>query len=235
MNCCEIDVVVACYQWARKKCDDSGINQNKKNIRYQLKDIIYEIRFNQVSLSELVTLDKSDNPYDYEEFQDIIRIMNKEKIKSTKFKYDAIFWNDAQLIPCTRVANYHIHYNHKQETVPNIVSTIFSSSKSLIFGAFHIYFEPFNQTVSCNISILRMDTDQNITTNFNKQVSIQKNKATSINLPNLVIIEEYVQYNIKLDFSTNNITLKTRNRLKQEVKLKNNALIAFHHGSFPYG
>lgn len=162
--------------------------------------------------------------------KEILYIIAKKSIESTKFNRlnramssDSISWNKLAVLECNRWDKPINEYN-----VPNIVTTIFSSDKPLIFGKFEMWFRPSNREVSCVISVEKMDSKSNCI-NVTKRLLTQVNVCTAVSLPTPIIILENFKYKIQLDFSMNvNLQLKKYANLKQEVILTNGAKITFH-------
>lgn len=114
-----------------------------------MKDVIYQIHFKEISLSGFAGyLDGSNCPYNEDELRDIIRIMAKKHIVSTKFNCS---YRCASFLYCKRTDGQCDNYN-----IPNIVSAIFSSNKPLIFNCCSARLSA--QNVRCVISVEEMDT-----------------------------------------------------------------------------
>lgn len=232
----EIGVLDACIDWARNSCKQNKLNVDKENIRNQLKDVIYDIRFNQISNAEFATYleDNITSPYDSDELEDIIRIIGKKKINSTKFNCSYRFvdfsWDNSKIIKCQRARNiFHLDY-----IVPKIVSTIFSSNKSLILGQIDVEYidAAANRNLNCNISIERMDFEPKIH-HFQKTFTDQMRVGLEVFcvetiLPEPIVIEKDVKYRIVLDFTSNDKALVSCCSMNKTKKIKNNATITFH-------
>lgn len=231
----EIDVLEACIDWARNSCKQNKLNVDKENIRNQLKDVIYDIRFNQISNAEFATYleDNIISPYDSVELEDIIRIIGGKKINSTKFNCSYRFvdfhWNNSEIIKCQRAKkNFYAPY-----TVPKIIPTIFSSDKSLILGQIDIeYINTSDRYLNFNTSIERMDFGPEIhhfqnTFNERKLVCSGVSRVEII-LPKPIVIEKNIKYRIVSDFSSNGIELLSCCSMNKNEKMKYGATITFH-------
>lgn len=88
LSCRESDVLQAIMDWARFACERKKLNtNNKENIRNQLKDVIYDVRFNKISVIEFAEylMMNPNNPYNSEDFCNIFPILAKKIVASTKF------------------------------------------------------------------------------------------------------------------------------------------------------
>lgn len=126
--CREADLLEACINWARNACKRNKLNVNKENVRNQLKDVIYEIRFNQITFQEFTKfLINPQNPYDYDEVKVIMRIIANHNIGSTKFncsnRFGSITWNSLERIKCERLI---ISKTLTEYNIPDLVSATFS-------------------------------------------------------------------------------------------------------------
>lgn len=203
------------------------------------KCIIYEIRFSQFTLSEYVKHVQNNprNIYNECESEEIISIITKESIVSTKFNcsnrfsFDVVPWDESNDFFCWRSERNYDGVNNYY-SIPNVVSTIFSANRSLIFGEFRVTFKFFNQNIkskekhkniSCKISVKRMDLDKEIVKNFVIQLSVtgfSKTVNKLIVLPTPIIVEDDVKYKIQLEFlPNNNIQLKHDEIMEQEAEL----------------
>lgn len=163
----------------------------------------------------------------------IIRIVKKQTKIPMKFNcsvrlntLDSRFWNHSYKLKCDRKRQgFQLEF---QSRVPHIISTIFSSNKSIILG--QIIANVWNGGVTfvfCNISVERMDSGTKVIDCFTEKVAIHFESL--IQLPKLVVVEENIKYKITIDMSSNgNVQFTNYFRLKHEVELSNGALITFH-------
>lgn len=230
LNCSEPILLEACISWAQNACQRYELNANdKENLRNQLKDVIYNIRFNQFTVSEFVRHLKKNpnNPYHENELNDIIFIMAKEDIGSSKFnlktRISAIPWNAAMKLECKRWSFVITEY-----IVPNIVLTKFSSDETIIFGEFEIFIPiPSNRNVCCTVSVRRNNFGRSIESFTEQNVSTAISHI--ITLPKPIVIEANVEYEIQLDFSSNSgVQLKSYIGMSNEVELSNGTTVTFH-------
>lgn len=109
--------------------------------------------------------------------------------------------------------------------LPNTMSTIFSSKKSLIFGEFDMYSTKVG-IYDVNISIEEMDSGIKIIETFQKQCTWSHHKIT---LPKPIIIQENMKYKIRLECLVNGIQLKSCNKMENEIYIDGvTATIIFH-------
>lgn len=228
ISCCEYDLLSACMDWARNVCERKKLNTNDKgNIRNQLKDVIYEIRFNQVSASEFsdYLILNPNNPYNSKELTAIFPVVISKIITPTEFNLEPrlisidstpIVWNESNNLQCCPYIKGIERYN-----IPKIVTTIFSCNKSVIFGKFEIYDISNGRNVCFDILIGESDSERIIIDTFH-------GSSRTIFLPKPIIIKKNTKYKIQLDFSTNKTELSCSNGHKQVVKLDNDVTFTFH-------
>lgn len=223
LMCRESTLLEACIVWAQNQCERKELNANdKENVRNQLKDVIYDIQFSQITFPMFVKyLEKYPNhPYNIDEMNDIILIMGRAKINSTKFNCSlrATAWIDSEKIDCQRYRTQSLDTNIRM-----ISETIFSSNKPLVFGGFYVSFKPWIENVLCVVSIERMDSGINVIDTFTNEICILQKRI--IMLPKPIIVEENIKYKIQLIFPSNIIQYHS---LHQQVVLSNGATITFH-------
>lgn len=235
LNCREVVLLEACTFWARVSCEREGVNPNdNQNIRNQLKDVIYKIRFNRMSICEFLQYLNNwrpYGPYNYDEVADIRSITTKATLTSTKFNrsnrlFDSTPWNQSQRFICIRFGVDDGDYY-----IPSIVTTIFSSDRLLSLSEFNMYFKPYDEDFRCNITLKRWDTENEEKMIDNFYVESQQRFVSSIKLIKPIVIEKNIKYKIKLDFSTSGIQLRSCGKMKRTVQLENGATIRFHHDS----
>lgn len=220
--CREISLLDACIDWALNSCKCKKLNIEKRNVRDQLKDVIYEIRFYQITVNDIDTLKmNASNPYIDAELEEIMAIAAKETLFSSKFNCSSrsIPFNDAEKLVCKRWEKRVNNY-----CIPNNSSTIFSSNKPLYFGEFDVYLL-YDSNIHCEISIQRMDTGMKMIETFTEEISSDIEYVHPIALPKPIIIEENIKHKIQIIFFKD---IYGRIEWKQEAELSNGALITFH-------
>lgn len=230
----ESDYLKACIDWAKNACQRNGMDVNiREDIRSQLKDTIYKIRFIQITLPEFVTHLKKNpcNPYTEDEMNDIIYIMADENITSTKFnclpRLASFFWNDEKIIRCSRVSP-NLTKLSKRSIIPNTMSTVFSSDRSLIFGEFLMAVSSTELNICCEISVENLDSETKVIDKFTQELVPKDGIIRSmISLPTPIFIAKNIKYKITSDFSPFQMK-STYSHLNRNVKLKNDAVITFH-------
>lgn len=227
-KCREIVLLEACTAWARNTCERNGLNANdRENIRNQLKDIIFEIHFKQISLDEFLTyLNQTCGPYNDEEVREIGYIITNGSVTSTKLKrttrQESIPWDGHEnKLLCCRCKSTTRDYE-----IPDNIATLFSSNKSLLLGEIFVRFKPYDVNFPCVISVERMGVGAMIIETFTKQL-MQKN-VMYIVLPNPILIEEHTIYQIRFEFTSKNIQMRGCLELNDEVKMRNDTTILFH-------
>lgn len=88
LNCKETDVFDACISWAQSICRSKNVNdENVNNLRTELDDVIYEIRFRSITIEEFVQLNSLyDGLFTPDEMKEIMYIIgNLNHFESAKF------------------------------------------------------------------------------------------------------------------------------------------------------
>lgn len=88
INCSEIALFGACISWAKARCIEKNLNAaNTSNLRAEIGDAVYEIRFRAMSLNDFVKLYSSiEGFFAPDEMQEIMYIIGDlQDFKPTKF------------------------------------------------------------------------------------------------------------------------------------------------------
>lgn len=231
LNCREIVLLEACINWGQNACKRNQLNAGDEvNMRNQLKDVIYEVRFNEISVVEFAKyLNDSQSIYNKDDLEDIIRILGRENLTSTKFNLSERFnpicsnsWNDSDKLVCEII---DVKRDAIEHNIPNIVSKIFSTNKWLILGSFALQFKDLIQDVC--ISMERNGSEIQSIQRFAKP----KDNSNIVILPKPIVIRKDIKYKIQLNYSSNNKQLSRYYRMNQKVELENGSIITFHRDS----
>lgn len=87
LNCAETVVFDGCIAWARAACIQNNVDEkNGQNLRKQLDELIYEIRFGEMKIPEFYArYNMYRGLFSVEEFEEIINIITRTNIVSSKF------------------------------------------------------------------------------------------------------------------------------------------------------
>lgn len=240
LYCQELVLLDACLKWAQNACERNKFNANiKRNIRKLLKDTIYEIRYKNVTFSELKNhLKDSFNPYFDSELSDIKRIIeSKRKCRNAgKFNcsarvylFDSIPWNDSEKVVCNLLGCDVLEtLDHDRSSGKS--SLTFSSNQFLIFGGFELTKCVVDHYTCCdytyyNISVERMDLGTKFVNEFFHKM--KKKSLNSFKFEKPVLIEKNVRYKIELDRMGGSRRYRFP-YIMEGVKLCNGATITFY-------
>lgn len=136
--CCrESDVFDACIAWARAACERKSIDAEKsENLRAELRDLIYQVRFASMTLKEFVKRQKSlAGLFTPNEFEEIIYIISKIWFKSDSF-IQTPRERCSNLVACDFECNRVLSYRENN----GVLSTAF--------------YRPIDFTCSCNFYLV---------------------------------------------------------------------------------
>lgn len=87
LNCDETTVFDGCMAWAKSTCAENEIDENQvTNLRRQLGDLIYEIRFGAIDIVDFYDrYCMYEGLFSVEEFEDIINVIALKQCNSRKF------------------------------------------------------------------------------------------------------------------------------------------------------
>lgn len=206
LGCREAVLLEACINWARQACKRNKLKNDGRNIRRQLKSIIYEIRFVQITFHEFNRLINGPfNPYIDEEIKELKRIMATKNFSATKFNCSAryfysIAWNDSDVVRC-----YRIEKRIPKNAIQNYtIKTSFTANKPLIFGEFFINVSSDKPSDHFDIlvEIFEYRTSEILVSKFNKEIAIGYLTANMniVVLPEPIFIRPNIRYIIQLKF-----------------------------------
>lgn len=87
LKCNESDIFDGCISWARAKCKQKHLNENNmQNLRVELGDLFYEIRFGEMSIEEFYACYCSSRDlFSVEEFECIVEMIALKEFKLRPF------------------------------------------------------------------------------------------------------------------------------------------------------
>lgn len=232
--CNESSLLEACIKWSENACRQKELDAgDKENIRNQLKDVIYNIRFNKISTSELATylVNSLNSPYNGVELENIIRIIGGKETNfnfNCSYRFDQFPW--VGRVDCKQYDGFVNEY-----TIPYTVSSIFTANKMLTLRQFHVFrikehmdsADATSLKISCKISSEKVNFKPKTIEVFG-----EKSEPDALyqiffpTFPEPIIIEENIKYKIEIDFLSN--AYKSNFKMMEKVKLKNDIMITFY-------
>lgn len=224
--CSETFLLAACLNWARHACQQKQLDENdKQNLRDQLKDLIYEIRFKSIKWDELAEHIDATILYNEMELREIICIMTDKETIASNFTYAkrmnayGYYWCEKTPIPYTDLTVEKL----SGIGIGASTSITFMSSEAVLFGGFDCtVFNVWPSSIDPNIdindnSIPKIET---ITVSHSEleefDITEFTQKKNRIELDSFWEIIPNVKYTVKLKVANGSVksfyNLKTRDR-----------------------
>lgn len=265
LTCGEKDIFDACITWAKAACERNGKNPlDPENIRAQLKDSIYQIRFNSMTKEEAADCISSFRGiFTNEELEEIIfMIGRKPKVRSKNFNWTARNLrlqrkNKRELTCSRRPFTLQISHNFKL-----VEQTTFTSNKLLVLNGFtcegfelqsdqRSQWDPVTEMrcpVNVKISKINPNDDEDIDELYSRQMTLQftqhennnafwMSKWAHAKLDSAILIQPKCKYTIKIQFQAQpQIFIYRTLTLKQRVRVDHNIIMQFddNGGPIPY-
>lgn len=225
-QCDETVIFDGCIEWAKQACIENQLDATDvRNIRQQLGDLFYEIRFAGMTTKEFYLRSrKFDGLFSEQEFRDIIGIIAEDgavdvddgrtTLKSiSKFNRTTRKWTKtltltdaAPILSCSRI-DLNLSALMNRFVLPPIDCTTFSSNYALKLTKIHCS-EIFSagepvKSIPFGIKIIEMVTQQacahgNVV--YFRQMSLNPIVTTAIEFPTPILIEANRKYGIVLQF-----------------------------------
>ncbi|KAG4066774.1 hypothetical protein HA402_012841 [Bradysia odoriphaga] len=241
--CKETEIFQACIAWAKHDCQQNGIEINSKNLKTQLGDCFYLIRFGTMTNHELV-----EHTLPFEEMftrDDLANILysGKEKFNPNLFVdhprvRSSVLLNENRLMICSRdlfttggTSTYQIQNNE---------SMWFSTNTPLILGKLHCYglcktngYNGVNLTFKVIISEVGAPSFDVIAPTkiiFKETAQISGNNEVPVKLADPIMINPRKMYEVRLTTTANvnNSYYYNYSTLRWENKLDENVTVKFH-------
>lgn len=249
---CDESVIFDGYiEWAKHKCIKNQLDETDvKNIRKQLGDLFYEIRFAGMTIKQLYSrARKYDGLFSQQEFHDIIGIIadsdtaadagqltskfNRTPRKSVKPPTPL---DVAPILPCSRV-DLSLSSIMKRYVLPPIDCTAFSSTCALKLTKIYCS-EIFSagaavESIPFGIKVIEMTTNQmgtygNGNVMYFRQMALNPIVSTAIEFPTPILIEANRKYGIVLQFQWWNSSCFNLLVYKPVVEINDNISIEFY-------
>ncbi|XP_037025320.1 BTB/POZ domain-containing protein 3-like [Bradysia coprophila] len=240
LPCKETEVFQACIAWVTHDCQQNGIEINSKNLKTQLGDCFYFIRFNTMSNDELV-----GHTLPFEEMftrDDLVNILysGAEKFIPNLFVehprlQSSLLLDENKLMICRRdlctggISSYQIQ---------NTESMWFSTNTPLILGKLYCYGlrESSGYAVNHTFKVIvrevgaqSFDVIAPTKTIFKAKTVISGDKEIPVELDQPIIINPRKMYEVRLiaTANVNNYSYQYSPR-ERECKLDENVTVKFH-------
>lgn len=208
LECDESMIFDGCIAWAKRACARNGLKSKKAdNLRSQLGDLFYEIRFGEFTHKHFHDRYRLyDGLFTLEEFRDITMMITSKDFQSEKFNGNPrSFSNHSQNDDgwtCNRKALNPIWYKVARSQNSNVIvdKTIFESNspQQLQRILCSVKFLGLNTIAKTRISeCLTGDQERNLL--FFANVSLGSAKVTVIELPSPITIKPDVKYEIEFE------------------------------------
>lgn len=210
-NCREIAVFNACIAWAKFTCKSKHMDaENMANVRAELGDIIYGIRYNSMKIEEFVhSHSLHEGLFEPDEMKEIIYMIGGLKnFEPNKFNRQ----HRNQELEINRI----IYEEASERLLTPIAMVEFSCSEGIIFNGFASGFQlPSNQYV-LKVNLL---TENGAIVYYKPEYTIKSQKETIIRFKNPIEINP--RYSVAIELNIPAIELSTQYTLAKTVEFSN--------------
>lgn len=240
LACAEKLVFGGCIAWAKAACKKDKQDPNKvENLRAQLKNVIYQIRFKSMTPTEFA---KCIQPYpglfsDSEllELIDLVGRVNvwPQKFNGTKREYDRyIKYEDrGRRLQCKR---YTFQRMRTQYIVKHVETTTFTCNRKVLFNGLTCERRDGNdvEPVTVRVFIQRCGENSQLEPRFNRRVDFRfarqegiKSFEAKFDLEYAILIEPNYIYSIQIEFTQlrrphSYLLLKSKVRIDNDIVIK---------------
>ncbi|XP_055309103.1 BTB/POZ domain-containing protein 1-like isoform X2 [Sitodiplosis mosellana] len=234
--CDENDAIDGCIAWAQAACRRNQLNPNHaENLRNQLKEIVYQIRFVSINIKDFGSLlHKYPDLFTKEESQEIIFVMSHIKERTKFNRKPRIFQvppDDQRLLCCNRFVKLELNVTEERYWTKRLESTIFSSNRPVLLKGF-TYATRFGRV---RITIREKQEERHFLPLFDSTQTIQHdvepmphdNTLVKAKFHTPIVIEPDVKYEIQLELEQ--ATGYNRTLLLDKVLLNRNGIVIKFH------
>ncbi|XP_055326215.1 uncharacterized protein LOC129580044 [Sitodiplosis mosellana] len=260
LNCDESVVFDGCVAWAKAACIQKGLDEtNMQNLRNQLGDLFYEIRFGDMTAEKFFMRYRAyEKMFSTEECKDIFGMIASMDYQPPKFNRNArmavlkLNKNTDQLI-CDRIDPTCHHEKYSLQNSRD--DTVFSSNCTLLLKAIQCN-ELFHYEFACNkstsnaahstntipavMNVIELSNERwekndsyyqyNKKTIYGAQVILHSSHGTIVHLSTPIVIRPDRKYNITFEVTFDGCyTLMT---MKRRVQMEQGVEIGFHERKF---
>ncbi|XP_031637915.1 BTB/POZ domain-containing protein 6-B-like [Contarinia nasturtii] len=237
-KCDESLIFDGCMAWAKAACIQKGLYENDMhNIRSELGDLFYEIRFGDMTLEMFnARVDLYEGLFSMEEFRDIIRMIGSKDYQPPKFNRNLRNRKPKQPIEkqllCDRIDRSEIGLTEYRK---NCVPTVFSTNRLLYLKDIYCgtLFDETNTHAVCTMQVGELiDVFEEFrSVNYCCQINLNSVSETKIELPTPVVIKPDAIYGIVLQIGLNHKhghKYRSCLKLKHDVQLDDGIAIRFY-------
>lgn len=251
LQCDETVIFDGCIEWAKRACIENQLDETDvDNIRQQLGDQFYEIRFAGMTIKEFYSRTrKYDGLFSQQEFNDVIGIIAAADDQSTsKFNRTTRKWSKpptdaAPILSCSRI-DLTLSSIMNRFVLPPIDCTEFSSNCALKLTKIYcseifcvgepVKFIPFGMKI-IEMTNTHVGTYGNGNVVHFRQSALNPTVPTAIEFSTPILIQANRKYGIVLQFQWWNSTCFNLLVYKPVVEIDNNISIKFYNTDNEHG
>lgn len=236
LSCDESIVFNGCMSWARAVCIHKGVDENDgKNLRSELGDLFYEIRFGDMSIEKFNKFaDLYEDLFSTKEFRDIIAMIANPHYRPPKFN------RKPRTLMCDRIDHLQSHSaeSYLYEGARGIDYTVFSSNRSVLLTQIHFSDFLFNDdkvkmiSVRVSVCVLIKRNDNKVVPAhiFTRQIDVNPFEETLVQLRKPIVIKADMHYRITFEIEQPHQHVLCKNLLthKDKVDIGHGTTIEFH-------
>lgn len=233
LNSREITVFNRCLAWAKNACQQNGLDENNfKNLRNQLGDCLYLIRFGTMTIHEFSTLN-CDGIFTTVELKDIIRSISSKGYVSMKFNQNLrqknsskVEWNES------RVLIYNSIFGESVGPVQSSEIVFITTNKTTLLGGIYLapvwYNEDINFSLNVSFSITEIQgksvSSETGSILFSDTKKIFFHNQAYIKPPTPLIINSKNMYRLCFNFGKNLLSMGCH---LGEIKSETDLIVTF--------
>lgn len=230
LNCDETVVFDGCLAWATAACIEKGLSEiNMQNLRRQLGDLLYEIRFGEMTTEQFFhRFKKYEDLFSTEEFKDIIGMIASKDYQPLKFNRNPrtkIAVND-EIIVCDRVDLLPSTVANKYQ-IYAFDYTVFRSNQLLLLTRFdccELFNEENLRSIPARLTICEVSNDKEVF--CVRQIALSPKHETVVELTQPIEIKPNIKYGII--FEIRNESCYNLLVHKPYVKINDEVIIMFY-------
>lgn len=220
LACDEYTIFSVCILWAQEVCHRSGLdNTDLLNLRLQLRDILYQIRFRSMDSEQLVNVIKNYHSlFTNDELADIalIALKHSELETSISQQYRNITLNDDD--DDSFLLSYYFHVQVQSYDLERLESVTFTSDKQMVLkrillGDLYRCWKKISKDDPVDAKLLiikKLKNEEEII--FSTSCSNELTFGEWFTIPKLIRIEPLVEYEICLEFGSCVMFYRARGR-----------------------
>lgn len=229
LACEEKDIFNACIAWAKAACKRNNEDSTKgENLRAQLKDSVYQIRFNSMTKEEIAKcIGSYSGLFVADELEEII-CMNGKESKVKKFnwtpRYFNLQWDKGRHLQCKRFYFWSSDFMYEAKEIETLA---FTSNRRVLLNGFkcacipscrkEIDFVIFEMRANDNDNKVECCRQQEMTLDFKHKGKEYFYHEAQVTLNKSILLRPKHKYEIQ-------ITIKRDQTDQDEAKIRNRTL-----------